>query len=223
MRCLRWSPVSHWPLAAVAAGRAPPAAVSPSARRRCSRTWAGRCRGCAWRFRASAMWAVRRRWRFSRRGAAVVAMSDSTGGVYGEDGLDVAEILDYAAGGRHKLRDYRGEGVEPATNGEVLTCACDVVIPSGLSASDHAGYRPAHAGQDRGGKPPMRPPCPRPTASWKKNGVVLVPGHSGQRRRRGSILFLSGHRTPSRLPGMRQRSNQKLKQILHEAVYGRGG
>ena len=117
-------------------------------------------------------------------GARVVAMSDSTGGVYGEDGLDVAEILDYAAGGRHK-------NTRSSVTGDQWRSA-DLRVrrgdSSGLSASDHAGYRPAHAGQDRGGSRQCGHPARgrrRPGKKWRGAGA----GHSGQRRRRGSILF----------------------------------
>ena len=62
-------------------------------------------------------------------GARVVAVSDSKGGVYCEDGLNVAELIE------HKRRtgtvaDYAGG--DTISNEELLTCPCDVLVPAAL-------------------------------------------------------------------------------------------
>ena len=148
-------------------------------------------------------------------GARVVAMSDSTGGVYGEDGLDVAEILDYAAGGRHKLRDYRGEGVEPATNGEVLTCACDVVIPAAFQhqiTRDIARRMQAKIVVEAANAATL----PEADGVLEKNGVVLVPDILANA---GGVVvsYFEWAQNAQSLTWDEATVDQKLKQILHEA------
>ena len=59
------------------------------------------------------------------RGATVLAVSDVSGGVYDEDGLDVAALAAHAqAGGA--LADY--PGVRSITNAELLELPCDVLV-----------------------------------------------------------------------------------------------
>ena len=64
-------------------------------------------------------------------GSTVSAMSDVSGGVYREKGLDVKEILSFVNGGG-LLKDYSREGVQHVTNDELLTSECDVLIPAAL-------------------------------------------------------------------------------------------
>jgi glutamate dehydrogenase (NAD(P)+) len=62
-------------------------------------------------------------------GAKVIAISDSTGGVYNPDGIDVALAL------AHKQETGRLEGLkdtEPVTNEELLLLDCDVLAPCAL-------------------------------------------------------------------------------------------
>ena len=58
-------------------------------------------------------------------------MSDVSGGVYREKGLDVKEILSFVNGGG-LLKDYSREGVKHIGNDELLTSECDVLIPAAL-------------------------------------------------------------------------------------------
>ena len=64
-------------------------------------------------------------------GSTVSAMSDVSGGVYREKGLDVKEILSFVNGGG-LLKDYSREGVKHIGNDELLTSVCDVLIPAAL-------------------------------------------------------------------------------------------
>jgi glutamate dehydrogenase (NAD(P)+) len=64
-------------------------------------------------------------------GAVIVALSDVSGGVYCETGLDPYRIADFLESG-HLLKDYVETGVFPISNIELLTCECDVLIPAAL-------------------------------------------------------------------------------------------
>ncbi len=64
------------------------------------------------------------------KGYPVVAVSDSRGGIISEDGLNIPEAM------KHKdrtgsLRDFPGS--RNITNGELLVCDCDILIPAALS------------------------------------------------------------------------------------------
>lgn len=69
---------------------------------------------------------------FAHRDAVVVAVSDVSGGVYKEDGLNVEEITEFLKGGKNLLKDYNSAGVSHITNEEVLTCPCEVLVPAAL-------------------------------------------------------------------------------------------
>jgi glutamate dehydrogenase (NAD(P)+) len=62
-------------------------------------------------------------------GAVVVALSDSAGGIYNPDGIDVALALAHKqeTGALQGLKD-----TEPVTNEELLVLDCDVLAPSAL-------------------------------------------------------------------------------------------
>jgi glutamate dehydrogenase (NAD(P)+) len=63
------------------------------------------------------------------RGATVVGVGDYSGGLYNEDGLDVAELLDWTGGGSH-LAEY--EGHEHFTNAALLELPCDILVLAAL-------------------------------------------------------------------------------------------
>ncbi len=68
---------------------------------------------------------------FGHRGAVVVAISDVSGGIYKETGLDVDKVTAYVeAGGL--LADYQEDGVTHISNTDILTCDCDVLVPAAL-------------------------------------------------------------------------------------------
>jgi glutamate dehydrogenase (NAD(P)+) len=69
-------------------------------------------------------------------GAVVIAVSDSSGGLYNANGLDVGSVL------AHKqetgaLAGFRG--AEAISNEELLTLECDVLAPCALEQVIHAG------------------------------------------------------------------------------------
>jgi glutamate dehydrogenase (NAD(P)+) len=69
-------------------------------------------------------------------GALVVAVSDSAGGLYKADGLDIPSVI------AHKqetgtLSGFRG--ADPISNEDILTVECDVLAPCALEQVIHAG------------------------------------------------------------------------------------
>lgn len=65
----------------------------------------------------------------SRMGAKILAVSDVTGGVYDENGLDVEHLLEHMKTGK-MVADYR-EG-QAMSNDEILLLPCDVLVPAAL-------------------------------------------------------------------------------------------
>jgi glutamate dehydrogenase (NAD(P)+) len=64
-------------------------------------------------------------------GYRVVAVSDTSGGLYSKNGLDVRELCNFKRSG-NKLSNYASPGVDYITNQELLTLKCDVLIPAAL-------------------------------------------------------------------------------------------
>src|SRR3989441_362434 len=63
----------------------------------------------------------------AREGATIVAVSDKSGGVYDPKGLDVADLLRWAAERRHLSAYSKAEHI---TNEQLLVVDCDVLIPA---------------------------------------------------------------------------------------------
>lgn len=74
--------------------------------------------------------------RCAELGARVVAVSDSAGGIYAADGLDLDAVA------RHKAANGQVGGLPGTTtidNENLLTLDCDVLIPAALANQVHAG------------------------------------------------------------------------------------
>ncbi|HZJ83208.1 MAG TPA: Glu/Leu/Phe/Val dehydrogenase [Clostridia bacterium] len=68
-----------------------------------------------------------------REGCKVVALSDVSGGIYSEDGLDMEEIMDFLTGERGRLlKDYHKDGLVRISNEELLLQDVDILIPAAL-------------------------------------------------------------------------------------------
>lgn len=65
-------------------------------------------------------------------GIKLVALSDSTGAVLCQGGLDVPELCEFKQGGG-SLCDYRASGVSHAEREAVLSCKCDILLPCAAS------------------------------------------------------------------------------------------
>lgn len=66
------------------------------------------------------------------RGSKIVALSDVSGGIYCENGLDADEISAFLEIENNVLKKYQGAGISHISHEEVLTCKCDVLIPAAL-------------------------------------------------------------------------------------------
>jgi glutamate dehydrogenase (NAD(P)+) len=104
-------------------------------------------------------------------GATVIALSDSSGGRYDENGLDVADVtLHKARGGA--LADYpRGDAV---ANDELLELPCDVLAPCALElvlTEENAGSVKARIVLEGANGPTT----PAADAILEGNGVLVVP------------------------------------------------
>ncbi len=64
-------------------------------------------------------------------GCRIVAVSDVTGGIYQESGLDVEKLSAFLQTGK-MIEDYREDGVRHITNREVLISDVDVLIPAAM-------------------------------------------------------------------------------------------
>ena len=69
---------------------------------------------------------------FYNRNVKIIAVSDISGGLYKEDGLDIDEISAYLETPKSVLKDYNAPGVLHIDNHTLLTCECDVLIPAAL-------------------------------------------------------------------------------------------
>ncbi|MFN2383803.1 MAG: Glu/Leu/Phe/Val dehydrogenase [Gemmatimonadota bacterium] len=65
----------------------------------------------------------------SRMGCTIVAVSDVEGAIYHPDGLDIPRLVHYAD--QHKTVVGYPES-EAVTQAELLTCACDILVPAAL-------------------------------------------------------------------------------------------
>lgn len=65
------------------------------------------------------------------KGCKIVAVSDVTGGIRSEKGLNIPAVLAHAKAGK-PLKDYVEEGVEHIDNYQLLTTKCDILIPAAL-------------------------------------------------------------------------------------------
>lgn len=76
------------------------------------------------------------------KGYRVAALSDVSGGLYHPDGLDIEAIGRYLETPHAVLSGYEGTGARKISNRELITCACDILIPAALEnqiTRDNAG------------------------------------------------------------------------------------
>lgn len=69
---------------------------------------------------------------FYHRGVKVIAISDISGGLYCEDGLDIDTISVFLDQEGALLKDYSAPGIRHISNEEIMTCKCDVLVPAAL-------------------------------------------------------------------------------------------
>ena len=66
------------------------------------------------------------------QGCKIVAVSDVSGGLMKDDGLNIPEIIKYAASHNKCSAGYTEQGIRTATNEEVLCADVDVLVPAAL-------------------------------------------------------------------------------------------
>lgn len=65
-------------------------------------------------------------------GCKVVAVSDVSGGIRCESGLDIKKVLEFVGNKKNFLKDFNEAGVEHISNQDLLTTKCDVLIPAAM-------------------------------------------------------------------------------------------
>jgi glutamate dehydrogenase (NAD(P)+) len=108
------------------------------------------------------------------RGSKIVALSDVSGGIYCEEGLDADEVSTFLEIKCNQLKDYQKAGVSHISHEEVLTCKCDVLIPAALENQIKAENAPklqcSYIVEGANG-----PTSVEADALLKERGIVLVP------------------------------------------------
>lgn len=78
-----------------------------------------------------------------QEGYRVVAISDISGGIYKEDGLDILDLSNYVKKNpSHLIEGYKAEGISSLANQELLTLGVDILVPSAREnqiTEDNAG------------------------------------------------------------------------------------
>ncbi len=104
-------------------------------------------------------------------GARIVAVSDSQGGIYNPDGLDVRDVIRHKQA-THSVTGY--PGTRPVVNAELLELPCDLLVPAALEGVIHAGNAPNIKARviAEGANGPMTPEADE---ILFKRGVMVVP------------------------------------------------
>ncbi len=66
-----------------------------------------------------------------KEGCRVLAVSDISGGIYSENGLDISKLLEWTTSGNY-LKDYKNKHYRMISNEELLTTECDILVPAAL-------------------------------------------------------------------------------------------
>ncbi len=67
-----------------------------------------------------------------QKGMKIVAVSNSSGGVYNKNGLNIPAIIEYLSDRKHLLSEYNEEGLVHISNEELLELDVKVLIPAAL-------------------------------------------------------------------------------------------
>ncbi|MCL2601380.1 MAG: Glu/Leu/Phe/Val dehydrogenase [Treponema sp.] len=69
----------------------------------------------------------------AEQGATIVAVSNKTGGIYKESGLDIANVLTFLDAQKERpFKEYNESGISHVSNDELLTLKTDILIPAAL-------------------------------------------------------------------------------------------
>ena len=125
---------------------------------------------------------------FNEAGFTVVAISDSSGGVYNRTGLSASRVYQHVSDGGW-LADYCE--AEHISNAELLALDVDVLAPAAIEGQIHAGNAATVRAEMivEGANGPVTPEA---DALLNDRGVVVVPRHPRQRRWRYGVLLRVG-------------------------------
>jgi glutamate dehydrogenase (NAD(P)+) len=105
------------------------------------------------------------------RGATVIAISEKNGGIFDEAGIDVEAAGEY----------YRANGTlegfsggDPITNEELVTCACDVLVPAAMENTIDETIAP-HIQAHTVVEAANGPTTPEADHILQENGVTILP------------------------------------------------
>lgn len=130
----------------------------------------------------------------------IVAVSDSSGGIYSADGLDPEELNRFKEEGK-SFKDFSKDGFKSITNEELLVSDCDILVPAALDNQ----ITGANAG-DIKAKVILElangPTTPEADAILFKNSVSLIP----------DVLANAGGVTVSYFEWVQNRSGDRWKE-----------
>ena len=108
---------------------------------------------------------------FARQGAKIVALSDSSGGIYAQEGLNLDAVVAY----KQEHGALPGmPGTQSITNAELIEIDCDILVPAAISNQIHA---------DNAGNVKARliveaannPTTPQADDILQKKGIYVIP------------------------------------------------
>jgi glutamate dehydrogenase (NAD(P)+) len=105
------------------------------------------------------------------RGATIIAISDKTGGIFDESGIDIETAGEYYKT-NGTLEGFTGGDV--ITNEELLTCACDVLIPAAMENTITETVAP-HIQAHTVVEAANGPTTPEADHILQENGVTVLP------------------------------------------------
>lgn len=148
----------------------------------------------------------------SKMGAIIVAVSDSSGGIFAEEGINVEAAIEYKES-EGKLSGFTGSEV---ANEELLELECDILVPAALEgAITKSNARRIKAGVVAEGA--NGPTTPDADEILEKKGVVVLP----------DVLANAGGVTVSYFEWVQNRQrmywpihdvHQKLREVMREAT-----
>ena len=146
---------------------------------------------------------------FHEAGAHIVGVSDSAGGVFSDNGLDVQAVLN------HKAEEGSVVGTPDTltiSNEELIACKCDILIPAALGAAINAGNA-ADVSASLIVEAGNEPVTPEADVILRASGVQIIP----------DILANAGGVTVSHFEWMQNLANERwdgeeINRRLHDVM-----
>ncbi len=148
-------------------------------------------------------------------GATVIGVSDVSGGLYNENGLDVYDVIQYAEGHGRLVAGY--PGADAISNDELLALECDVLVPAALenqlTGANADAVKARIVAEGANG-----PTTPEADQVFHDKGIMVIP----------DILCNAGGVTVSYLEWVQNRQaffwteaeiNQRLEHMMDDSFY----